>query len=79
VNHANYHDPSVTTEDKSAALESGATDESRSRDSSVLAHRRQTLHGTDEPSAHPWHQIPIGKGLLGKVHPNAIEKSPNCD
>jgi len=56
---------SVATENESAATESGATDASRSRDSSVLAHCRQPRSGTDEPSAHPWHQIAIGSCMLG--------------
>jgi len=56
---------SVTTENESAATESGATDVSRSRDSSVLTHCRQSRTGTDEPSAHPWHQIAIGACMLG--------------
>jgi hypothetical protein len=60
----NNHDLLVTTEDESASMESGATDASRLRDSSVLDHYRQTRPGTDEPSAHPWHQISIGPFVM---------------
>jgi hypothetical protein len=73
---ANHHDPSVTTEHESAAIESGATDASRpagfiracrlllyglriplQQGTVVPRTPRRSRHSTDEPSAHPWHQI----------------------
>jgi hypothetical protein len=59
VTPANIHDLSATTEHERAAMDSGATDASRSRDSSVLVYYRQTRPRTDEPSVHPWHQTSI--------------------
>ena len=61
----NDHDLAVTTEHESAGMESGATDASLPRDSSVLTYYGQTRRRTDEPSAHPWHQISIDFCITG--------------